>query len=91
MHGADHLAPLAHHPRRAVAVAAATGPATLQHGIAWQQMQLWGWMEAKLDVNTTTFTAWLQQQRPVAELHERAWRFTALRWRGRAASASSVR
>jgi hypothetical protein len=54
MHGADHLAPLAHHPRRAVAVAAATGPATLQHGIAWQQMQLWGWMEAKLDVNTTS-------------------------------------
>jgi hypothetical protein len=90
MHGADHLAPLAHRPRPPVA-AVVVGPVALQHGIARQQMWLWGRMEAELDAYTATLTAWLQQQRPVAELHERAWRFTALRWRGRAASASSVR
>ena len=70
--GADHLAPLAHHPQPA---AVAVGPVVLQHGIAWQQMQLWGRMEAELDANTTALTAWLWQQRPVVELNERAWRF----------------
>jgi hypothetical protein len=70
--GADHLAPLAHHPRPA---AVAVGPVVLQHGIAWQQMQLRGRMEAELDANTTALTAWLWQQRPVVELNERAWRF----------------
>jgi hypothetical protein len=82
--GADHLAPLAHHPRPAAVV---VGPVVLQHGIAWQQMQLRGrmqlqqqmqlrgWMEAELDANTTALTARLWQQRPVVELNERAWRF----------------
>ena len=70
--GADHLAPLAHHPRPA---AVAVGPVVLQHGIAWQQMQLRGRMEAELDANTTALTARLWQQRPVVELNERAWRF----------------
>jgi hypothetical protein len=70
--GADHLAPLAHHPRPA---AVAVGPVVLQHGIAWQQMQLRRRMEAELDANTTALTAWLWQQRPVVELNERAWRF----------------
>ena len=32
-------------------------------------------MEAKIDANTAVLTAWLRQQRPAAELHERAWRF----------------
>ena len=70
--GADHLAPLAHHPRPAAVV---VGPVVLQHGIAWQQMQVWGRMEAELDANTATLTARLRQQRPVVELNERAWRF----------------
>ena len=70
--GADHLAPLAHHPRPA---AVAVGPVVLQHGIARQQMQLRGRMEAELDANTATLTARLRQQRPVVELNERAWRF----------------
>ena len=70
--GADHLALLAHHPRPAAVV---VGPVVLQHGIARQQMQLRGRMEAELDANTTTLTAWLRQQRPVVELNERAWRF----------------
>jgi hypothetical protein len=71
MPGADHLAPLAHRLRPA----AAAGPAALQHGIARQQVQLWGRMEAEIDANTAVLTAWLRQQRPAAELHERAWRF----------------
>jgi hypothetical protein len=66
MHGADHLVPLAHRLRPA---AAAAGPAALQHGIAWQQMQLWGRMEAEIDANTAVLTAWLRQQRLAAELH----------------------
>jgi hypothetical protein len=73
MHGADHLAPLAHRLRPAAAAAA--GPAALQHGIARQQMQLWGRMEAEIDANTAALTARLRLQLPAVELHERAWRF----------------
>ena len=57
------------------AAAAAAGPAALQHGIARQQMQLWGRMEAELDANTAALTARLRQQRPAAELQEQARRF----------------